>query len=196
MHKKSKMMIFAVTAILLIALTAVSVFAYLRLNLGPVKNTFGAATDPTPTVDETFDNVVKQNVTVDVGDPGYAVYVRAAIVVTWEDASGNILATPPVDSDVLDPDVVDPDYKIDLNTSAWFKKGEFYYYRTPIYSGNTLPLINRLTKLKDAPKDGYKLHVEIISQTIQALGSTDDGGTPAVTDAWGVSVDSSGKLTE
>lgn len=186
MHKKTKMMIFAVTAILLIALTAVSVFAYLRLNLGPVKNTFGAATDPAPTVDETFDNVVKQNVTVDVGDPGYAVYVRAAIVVTWEDASGNILATPPVDSD----------YEIDLNTSDWFKKGEFYYYRTPIYSGNTLPLINRLTKLKDAPKDGYKLHVEIISQTIQALGSTDDGGTPAVTDAWGVSVDSNGDLTK
>ena len=35
---------------------------------------------------------------------------------------------------------------------------------------------------------GYGLNVEIITQTVQALGTTDSDGTPAVADAWGVTL--------
>ncbi|MBQ3002249.1 MAG: hypothetical protein IJD82_00800 [Clostridia bacterium] len=183
---KKRITVFVLTVILLIAVSAATVYAYLRTSIGTVENSFDAAADPQPTIEETFDDKVKTDVAVNVGDPGYSVYVRAAIVVTWEDANG-VLATPPVK---------DTDYEITLNKDDWFEKDGFYYLKKPIISGKTAVLIEELRELKDASKDGYKLHVEIISQTIQALGSTDDGGTPAVTDAWGVSVDSSGDLTE
>lgn len=185
---KKRITVFVLTVILLIAVSAATVYAYLRTSIGTVENSFDAAADPQPTVEETFDDKVKTDVAVNVGDPSYSVYVRAAIVVTWEDANG-VLATPPVK---------DTDYEITLNKDDWFKNeiDGFYYLKKPIISGKTAVLIEELRELKDAPKDGYKLHVEIISQTIQALGATDDGGTPAVTDAWGVSVDSSGNLTE
>ena len=188
---KKRITVFVLTVILLIAVSAATVYAYLRTSIGTVENSFDAAADPQPTIEETFDDRVKTDVAVNVGNPGYSVYVRAAIVVTWEDASG-VLATPPVK---------DTDYEITLNTDDgfekdWFEKDGFYYLKNPIISGKTAVLIEELRELKDAPKDGYKLHVEIISQTIQALGSTDDGGTPAVTDAWGVSVDSNGDLTK
>lgn len=188
---KKRITVFVLTVILLIAVSAATVYAYLRTSIGTVENSFDAAADPQPTIEETFVDRVKTDVAVNVGNPGYSVYVRAAIVVTWEDANG-VLATPPVEG---------TDYEITLNTGDWFEKDwfekdGFYYLKEPIIGGKTAVLIEELRELKDAPKDGYKLHVEIISQTIQALGSTDGGGTPAVTDAWGVSVDSSGNLTE
>ena len=77
----------------------------------------------------------------------------------------------------------------------WFEKGGFFYYRSRISSGSTSPLIDECRQLKAAP-DGYALHVQIISQTVQALGTTDSGNVPAVTDAWGVSVNSDGSLSD
>ena len=181
----------AALALCMIMAFAVAAYAYLSNSSGLVDNQFGAATDPTVSIQETLNDPLtkKENVRVDVGNPGYAVYVRAAIVITWEDNSGNILAQKPISG---------TDYSIELNVGSdkqWFEKDGFYYFRSRINSGTTEPLIVSCEQLAAAPA-GYQLHVEIVAQTIQALGTTDVGDVPAVMDAWKITVNPDGTLAD
>ena len=179
----------AILAICMVSALTLAAYAYLSNSSDQVDNQFGAASDPAPSIAETFGGNIKTNVAVDVADPGYAVYVRAVIVVTWEDKSGNVLAQKPVEG---------TDYSMELMVGfgeACFEKDGFFYYRSRISSGVTSALIKTCEQLLPAP-DGYQLHVQIIAQTIQALGTTDSGNVPAVTDAWGVSVNSDGSLAD
>lgn len=154
-----------------------TVFAYLRVTSDPLENQFSAAVDPTPGIADSY--------AVNVGEPGYAVYVRAAIVVTWQDTTGNVLGQAPVQG---------TDYTMELN-SDWFEQNGFYYYSKPVSKSVgtdavTSVLIDSCSETGTAPADGYTLHVEVVAQTIQALGTTDgDSPIPAVTAAWGVGVD-------
>lgn len=188
--KARRWIISIVVALLLVAaVTAGSVFAYLKTTAtNGVENEFSTAGEVDPTINETFDGTVKQNVAVNVGDTGgYAVYVRAAIVITWKDKDGKVLGQPPVEG---------TDYVIDLNATDWFEEGGFYYCISPVNSGNNSPVLIKSVQMKSgvtAPS-GYGLNVEIISQTIQAVGETDSGSVPAVTDAWNVDVDANGHL--
>ncbi|MBR2310755.1 MAG: hypothetical protein IKA47_09530 [Oscillospiraceae bacterium] len=164
-----------------------SVAAYLSIKTPPVENTFVAEAPTDPVIQETFTentSLEKKNVSVDVGTPGYAVYVRAAVVVTWQDDAGNVLSKAPV---------VGTDYSIQYNAADWFQYDGFWYCRTMINSGNSPVLITTCQPL--VSKDACHLNVEIVSQTIQALGTTDEGDIPAVTNAWGVKVDN-GKLVQ
>ena len=57
----------------------------------------------------------------------------------------------------------------------------FYYYPSALNPGSSAPvLINKIEKTGVAPDDGYKLHAEIIIQSIQAEPE------PAVESAWPV----------
>lgn len=180
------------TAIL--CLTVGGVVAYLSTYTDGVTNAFVADTPTDPAVlEETFTGNSKTNVKVDVGNPGYAVYVRAAVVVTWKDENGNVLGSLPI---------AGTDYSIDYNEDDWFKAGDgFYYHRAPVaYDGKddtsklTKNLINSCTPISGRTPTGYGLNVEIIAQTIQAVGTTDAGDIRAVTAAWGVSVNESEQL--
>lgn len=188
--KARRIVICAFVAVLLVAaITAGSVVAYLKLNTGTVQNDFSVAPERTPVIDESFDGTIKQDVMVDIGNPGYAVYVRAAIVITWKNTDGSVLGQPPVK---------DTDYVIVLNTTEWFEEGGFYYCRNYVNSGNDSPVLIESVKLKDGAvvPAGYTLNVEIITQTIQAAGKTDYTETPAVTDTWGITVDADKHLVD
>jgi hypothetical protein len=176
-------------AFLLVAvIAAATVYAYLQAKTPAVTNSVGAAGDHEVTITENFDQTTKSNVRVQVGNIGYSVYVRAAIVVTWKDASGNVSAVKPV---------AGTDYTISLNDIDWFETDDgFYYYRLSVKSGgSTSNLINTCTPVEGKNPAGYELNVEIISQTIQALGSS-DSGVPAVKQAWGIDVDVDGYLVK
>lgn len=168
------------------------VAAYLSYSTPVISNTFVADTDIYPTIGESMTNNVKSNVAVSVSDQeDHAVYVRAAIVITWRREN------EPEDQEILlaQAPVEGADYEIDLNLThtGWFEEGGFYYYRPMVNPGaSTAELITSCTP--NVTKEGYVLNVEIMAQTIQALGTTDANGTPAVTDAWGVEVDESGRL--
>lgn len=170
-----------------LSLSTGTVIAYLAASSNPVENTFIPETQINPQISETFNNKVKSNVAVNVGDPGYAVYVRAAIVATWK-------KTETVDGVTKEyvhskTPVLGTDYSLDLNlgtNSNWTQKDDgYYYYSQPVISGNTDVLIESCQPLKEAPEEDYTLSVEIIAQTIQALGTTDDGSKSALQDAWG-----------
>ena len=161
----------------LAALISVSVFAAYLRNTNEVKNTFKPADSVVPEIVEEFDGSVKEDVYFKVGDTDYPVYVRAAIVITWQNKDGIVYFSKP------DPD---SDYSIDLNLNDWeLRTDGFYYYKSSVASGgSTSILINSCTQTNDAPVDGYTLSVEILVQTVQAVGSTDgENGTPE-TDAW------------
>ncbi|MBO5157988.1 MAG: hypothetical protein J6B94_00150 [Lachnospiraceae bacterium] len=188
--------------LIVLTVTTLTVNAYLRWS-AVVENVFNAEASVVPAVNETFENNLKTDVSVNSGETEYSVYVRAAIIVTWVNGDGEVHAKVPV---------LGVDYELDLNvdtdtdtSKAWFEKGGFYYHKDAVESENdTAVLINSCKPLKEAPSDGYTLKVEIITQTIQSAGMTDgeygDNGIvitdsiPAVTSAWGVTVDADKKL--
>ena len=152
--------------------------AYLKRSV-EVNNTFKPADSIIPEIVETFkenNNELKENVYFKVGTTEYPVYVRAAIVITWQDEKGVVYykaPVPPVDKDGNANE--NPDYSISLNLDDWTLGPDgFYYYNEVVQSGgNTTNLINKCKQLLPAPVDGYTLSVEIIVQTIQAVGYTD-----------------------
>ena len=170
-----------------------SVAAYLSTHTGAVENKFRNDIPTDPAIIEDFDGNTKSNVKVRVGEaltpedpryPGYSCYVRAAVVITWKDNSGNVLGTAPVASTAGNPG----DYFIDYNTNDWILYNDgFYYHKTAVNTGGeTAVLIRNCYPESGQTPGGYQLSVEIIAQTVQALGSTDSGDVPAVKDAWGV----------
>ena len=110
-------------AVLCVSLVVGSVYAYLKWSAGTVNNTFSIETPIDPTVSETFTsgNTVKKNVAVNVGNPGYSVYVRAAVVITWKNSTGEVLGTKPVQ---------DTDYTLTLGSDKWFCEDGYYYYKS------------------------------------------------------------------
>lgn len=174
------------SVIVLLTMATGATIAYMFLDSNGVTNTFTAAAEKNPTITENFQagGWEKANVQVNVGNPGYAVYVRAKVVVNWTNEEGNVLAL------YLPEKGVDKDYSITYNTTDWFEGNDgYWYYKKPISSGSTKDLINKCEVLRAAPISGYTLQVDILTQTIQVAGVTADG-KPPVEEAWGVIVNS------
>ena len=170
-----------IIVLLLVASVATVVLAAYIKKTADVKNTFTPAVSVTPEVDESFDNhKEKKDVSIYVGDTGYPVYVRAQIIITWKDENGIVFFS--------EPKLEEGEYFIDLNLAAdgWVKGADgYYYYTKKVESGeNTGILINSARQLK-TPYDGYMLSIEIIAQTVQAVGTTDEDEKDAWKDAWG-----------
>lgn len=143
-----------------------------------------------------------KNVTFNVGNTGYPVYVRVMVIVTWKNAEeGDILYIQPQPK--LPEADTEADYEVTYNTSEWMLLGGYYYFigsdsineNNPDYlngvvkSGKTTSaLVTELVQLKslESPFDDYKLDVEFIVQTVQAVGYTDDDKLTACEDAWGL----------
>ena len=190
---KSKILVSVLIILALVAALSGGVYAYLSASTGPVENNFTVAPTHTIDIEEDFrpddSNPVKKDVCVDVGKPGYAVYVRVAVIATWRNDAGQVHSQSPT---------AGIDYALDLNEVAWFKADDGFYYLGTMFVGDnenlgkTPVLINSCYQQKEGPTD-YNLHIEIIAQTIQAKGSTDKVDAngkpiPAVTDAWGIEV--------
>lgn len=104
--------------------------------------------------------LTKSNVAIEnTGD--VKAYIRAAVVITWQDEKGKIYSEKPVAGE---------DYKI-VYTDSWKSNGGYYYYTEEIAPGVQTPvLISACEVLKAAPVEGYTLHVEIIGSAIQSEG--------------------------
>ena len=163
--KRSGILLAAV--IVLLAGAVGGTWAFLVAQSEPVQNNFTYA-HVRCTIDEKFDGTTKSDVKIqNTGD--IPAYIRARIVVTWKDASGNVSAVP----------VENTDYTIAFNTTDWTQQGGYWYCKTAVNpDGFTPKLITECKKTGTAPKD-YDLSVEILADAIQSEPAN------AVKEAWG-----------
>lgn len=107
----------------------------------------------------------KKNVSV-TNTGTMSAYIRVALVASWKDADGHI-ASP----------VASGDYTLSLNTTDWFKEGDYYYCKTPVGAGNDSPaLINSCTVSQ--ANGSLRFELQVIASAIQYLPDS------AVEEAW------------
>lgn len=159
---------------LIFALAVGTTFALLKASTAPVENTFTAAKSGTDIVEELDGNQKKSIV---VKNTGTAVsYVRVKLVMNWVDENGSVSATP-VD---ITPSITD----------NWFLKDGIYYYKMPVAAKDFTTNLLKTPITQGTAPEGYHLEVTVLAESIQAAPSK------AVTDSWGVGVDSNGYLTQ
>lgn len=160
---------------LIFALAVGTTFALLKANTEPVTNTFTAAKSDIKIDEDVTGRTEKESIKVE--NTGTAVsYVRVKLVMNWVDESGNVSAEPVN----ITPSITD----------NWFEQGGIYYYKMPVAAkGETTNLLQTPITQGTAP-EGYHLEVTVLAESIQAAPSK------AVTDSWGVGVDSNGYLTQ
>ena len=159
---------------LIFALAVGTTFALLKANTDPVTNTFTAAKSGTDIVEELDGNQKKSIV---VKNTGTAVsYVRVKLVMNWVDENGNVSAEPVN----ITPSI----------TADWFEQDGIYYYKMPVAAKGETTNLLQTPITQDAAPEGYPLEVTVLAESIQAAPSK------AVTDSWGVRVDSNGYLTQ
>lgn len=159
---------------LIFALAVGTTFALLKANTEPVTNTFTAAKSGTDIV-EKLDG--SQKTSIAVKNTGTAVsYVRVKLVMNWVDENGNVSAEP---VNIM-PSITD----------NWFLKDGIYYYKMPVAAKDFTTNLLKTPITQDAAPEGYHLEVTVLAESIQAAPSK------AVTDSWGVGVDSNGYLTQ
>lgn len=126
-------------------------------------------------ITEDFVEAAKTKSNVAVQNMGNTpIYIRAAVMIYWQDADGHMLCEPPA---------ADTDYTITWGSSPNWSKGTdgFYYYAAPVDAGaSTDYLIQSCIQIK--PCDDRTLVVDIAAQSIQA------NPPAAVTEAWNVTV--------
>lgn len=164
---------------LIFALAVGTTFALLKASTAPVENTFTAAKSGTDIVEELDGNQKKSIV---VQNTGTAVsYVRVKLVMNWVNDKDNSISATPVN---ITPEITD----------NWFLGSDGnYYYKMPVApdgkTENLLQADSPITEPADKP-DGCHLEVTVLAESIQAAPSK------AVTESWGVGVDSNGHLTQ
>lgn len=161
---------------LLVTVGVGTTLAFLIDTTDPVKNEF-IPSAVTVQIDETFDGNTKSDVSVkNTGDT--TAYIRAAVIVTWQNEDGIICSKAPVAGD---------DYIVEYDLNNGWERGSdgFYYWTEPVLSDNensdncsTGVLIKKCEPVSDKVPEGYKLNVEIIASGIQS--EPDD----VVTDVW------------
>ena len=101
-------------------------------------------------------------------DSNLPVYVRAAVLVNWQDSEGNLWAVPPKEG---------TDYIIEYTTCT--KLGDYYYYNGSCEPNDAFQISVDLAA-NAKPPVGYSLHVKILAEGIQGVPEN------AASDAWGV----------
>lgn len=182
-QKKEKSHSFAmrpcITVFLLLLLVCASVIgtvAYMRRQ-SHVDNAFTVAGFSVE-VDETFENNIKENVTVkNTGD--VAAYIRASVVISWKNDSGNVLSDTPTP---------ETDYTMTMGEDWTLGEDGYWYCTVPVAAKAKSPTLIVQCE-PTAQTEGKHLCVDILTQAVQAEPSE------AVMTLWGASVDENGNLT-
>lgn len=147
--------------------------AYLFTSADSIVNTFTPASVTTE-ITEDFDKEVKNNVQVkNTGD--ISAYIRAEVVVTWQNEKGEIAPTVPV---------MGTDYNVTFpNGTGWVEHKGFYYYTSAVASqASTGVLLTACQPVEGKAPAGYHLSVEILASAIQSEPQE------AVQEAWNVTI--------
>jgi len=166
---KKKSLITLVSLLAILCVTVGGTLAFLIDTSGPIQNIFNPS-KVTTSVEETLSGNTKSNVKIkNTGDTD--AFIRAAVVVTWQDAQGNVYGKKPVET---------TDYTIQLGKDWLDGADGFYYHITPVKSEKEAPtncttgvLIESISPIATSVNNieanglGYYLTVEIIGSGIQ-----------------------------
>lgn len=159
-----------VSLLLLLTVTVGGTIAFLMDSAGPLHNLF-TPSKVTTSVDETISGKTKSNVSIkNTGDTD--AWIRAAVVITWQDKDGNVYGQAPAATDFI------ISYNVDNNktdTTKWYPGEDgFYYWPSPVAAnGKTGDLITSCSTDKSITVGTgddavtYYLTVEIIGSGIQ-----------------------------
>lgn len=184
--KTPKVILLVVSLLLVMVLSIGGTLAWLTAETKPVVNTFTPG-EVTTTVVEKLEGDVKNDVQIRNDEKSVDAYIRAMVVVTWQNEDGNVYGTAPVEN---------KDYSITWSGTTteggWFKGFDGYYYHKAAVKpgGFTSVLFTECKPVEGKAPEGYHLCVEVISSAIQALP------TDAVKEAWKVDVGDDDKLVE
>lgn len=158
-NMKKKTILMLATMVLLLTVTVGSTIAYLVTSSGPVENKFTPANVKSE-VQEKFNGTEKTDVKIkNIGNT--SAYIRAAIVITWKDSTGN---------KTLPDQPGTGDYSITLG-EGWTKESDgFYYWKDKVASGDETGILIKSCKQETRYEDGRRLCVEIIGSAIQSEG--------------------------
>lgn len=119
-------------------------------------------------INESFNGTTKSDVTV-TNTGNTPAYIRAACIVNWVDAQGNIAANVPADYT----------YSLSIPGAGWTAGSDGYYYYNGVVDANGTTEGSLLTCTSYHPADGeYTLSVKVIASAVQATPNT------AVNEAW------------
>lgn len=181
---RKRLSLLPVALVVLAGMLVGSTIAYLVSHTDSITNTFTSA-KVTTSITESFTEWTVQKEDVRVKNTGDVdAFIRAAVVVTWQDKEGNVYPTAPVYG-------ADKDYFVTYPENySWVELGDYYYYTSPVTPGDsTGELLTKCSFCHGAvPPEGYTLHVEILASAIQSEP------TDAVKEAWGVTI-ANGKVT-
>ena len=162
---------FATLACIAVLLTGLvgSSLAWLMADTAPVINEFEPGEVP-PTIHEEMNGNIKSNISVE-NTGNVPAYIRAKLVITWQDNEGNVLGKVPVEGD---------DYRVSGIGQGWVHDSGYFYYTSKVEPGHsTGVLCGSIEQTGVNPADGYTLHVEVLAESIQSEPER------AVIDAWG-----------
>ncbi|MBE6111931.1 MAG: hypothetical protein E7195_02770 [Peptococcaceae bacterium] len=171
--KKSIIMLIALALILTVG--AGSTLAYLITDTDPVTNVF-TVPESSIRVEEDFDGNTKNNVCVS-NSSDYPVYIRASVIVTWQDKDGNVYGQMPkagtnytISYNLNETNPLTGEAAENVAYGVWDDGSDGYYYYTgAVEKGEkTDQLIVTCTPVGNPPAEGYDLHVEILAQAIQS----------------------------
>lgn len=172
---RRKRRILLLSLLLVLCISVGGTAAYIVTQTEGVTNIFNPSIVSTK-VNETISGIVKSNVTItNTGDTD--AYIRAAIIINWVDADGNIYGSVPDTCDYTT--VKGTDWTQNTNDG-------YYYYNGVVSAGGTTSNLIDSISPKNGVPEGYYLQVTILSSGVQA--NPDD----AVKAAWGF-VPGSGK---
>lgn len=182
MHRRKRPGILIIALVLLFAVIVGGTAAYLLDSTGEVTNTFTPA-DVKVTVDEKRDGNTKSNIrfTNPQDTDAVPVYIRATLVIYWEDKDGNL---------VPEPDGGDVQIGSVNEADGWFEINGIYYYSNKVVPGAQTPnMLNAEISVPGSDPEvtaevvvstvaGYTCYIDIRAEAIQAEPET------VVTAAW------------
>ena len=169
-----KTLILQASLIMILLATVGTSLAFLFTRKNEITNTF-VPVEITTKVLETESGGQKTNVKIK-NTGGTDAYIRAQVVITWQNADGDVWGVNPVEG---------TDYQISWTKSGWLKASDgLYYYTSPVApNGATGVLFTNCAPVEGhEPAEGYYLAVEVLGSGIQS------DPTYVVEDVWDTGV--------